>query len=467
MINCVLRGHDFKNEVQVAAQIFFPSEKFSFNEKISSGFTIETFFLQKNACAIVFENEKKISGFEFQGEETYLNERRKIMLAVFHALQSAVGAYTPWGALTGIRPPKLVREWMDDGCRDEEIIARLKNPFCVCEEKSRLALAVAKAEKNIQKKISGTIGIYVSVPFCPSRCVYCSFNTAHKPANADFLARYIRALTDEIREKSFLARETGAKISSIYIGGGTPTFLPEDLLEKLLAAVCENFSASFDNEFTVEAGRPETLTQKKLQILKNFGVNRIAINPQTLNNATLNAIGRNHTAADFFAAFARARDVGFTCINTDLIAGLPHETPDDMRRNMELLAPLRPENITIHTLAIKRASVLNEHRQKNSDAHTVEKMLSLAAEFCEKINLSPYYLYRQKNMVGLFENVGYSLKNHECLYNVGMMGELQSILGIGAGAVSKFVTGNKITREFNAKNPEIYIERKTVGKKLF
>jgi oxygen-independent coproporphyrinogen-3 oxidase len=467
----LLRGHDFKNEVQVAAQIFFPGEKFSFVGEISSsGFTIETFFEEKNACAVVYENEKEVSRYIFSGgNEKYLNERRILMLAVYHALQKAMPTAAPWGALTGIRPSKLAREWMNDGCLDSEIFARFTNPFCVCEEKSRLAINVAHAEKKIERRIfeknKNAVGIYISVPFCPSRCVYCSFNTANKPANADLLTQYVNALCREICEKSARAHKMGATVSSIYIGGGTPVFLPENLLEALLYAVCDAFVDNINSaiEFTAEAGRPDALSTKKLKILRKYGVNRIAVNPQTLNDDTLAAIGRSHTAADFFNAFALARDVGFTCINTDIIAGLPNETPDDMRRNMQALAQLSPENITIHTLALKRASRMNELRRE-SPAHytsgeTTQNMLSVAAEYCAAMGHFPYYLYRQKNMVGLFENVGYSAPSHECLYNVGMMAEVQTILGVGAGAVSKFIYEKKITREFNAKNPEIYIER--------
>jgi oxygen-independent coproporphyrinogen-3 oxidase len=377
--------------------------------------------------------------------------------------------HTPWGALTGVRPSKLVREWLGKGCEPHEITERLTKIFCVCEEKASLAINVAIAERRVATQISNTIGLYVSIPFCPSRCVYCSFNTSRKPAAADFLERYISALVCEYREKSRGNTET---VSSIYIGGGTPTVLSEIQLETILNAVCENFSFS---EFTVEAGRPDTLTPEKLKILKKYGVNRLAVNPQTLNDHTLQTIGRNHTAEDFFTAFNHAREVGFSCINTDLIAGLPGETPDDMRRNMEALARLSPENITVHTLAVKRASRLNEIRTeekrqaggslspelRETDS-AIPDMLAIAEKSCADMGLQPYYLYRQKNMAALYENVGYSLPGRECIYNVGMMSEVQTILGIGAGAVSKFVTENKIIREFNSKNPEVYLQRLTV-----
>ena len=501
-ICCILRGHEFRNEVQVVAQIFFPGAKFHFQEfaenraknsaeasqssdapcdsRACSRYCIESFFEgefegEYRACAIIYKNGAEIAREIFEGRpEAWLNSRRVLMLAVYHALQKAVGAYTPWGALTGIRPSKLVREWLCD-CNDAEVLARLADPFCVSDEKARLALEVAHAERRTEQRIRGTIGLYVSVPFCPSRCVYCSFNTAHKVAGNSVLEAYVSAMTDEMKSSRIKGVYDARKISSIYIGGGTPTFLPENLLERMLYAVCENFSEFFtaDAEFTVEAGRPDTLTSAKLKILRKYGVNRIAVNPQTLNDNTLAAIGRGHTAADFFRAFALARDVGFECINTDLIVGLPGETVDDMRRTTDAVVKLLPENITIHTLAIKRASLLTANAREDEKLDEklneklgeklIEEALSVAAEACSAAGLSPYYLYRQKNMVGLFENVGYSLPGRECLYNVGMMAEVQTISGIGAGAVSKYVSGDKIRREFNAKEPAVYIARQCLG----
>ncbi|MDR0272319.1 MAG: coproporphyrinogen dehydrogenase HemZ, partial [Clostridiales bacterium] len=402
----LLCHRDFMNEVQVATQVFFPGETFAFVETVAeSGYTVEF----STDTAVVYNNGTEIARYFFCGEdgEKFLTAKRKAILTVYHALQKAVGAYTPWGALTGIRPSKLVREWLDCGCDNEEIITALVDVFCCNEKKARLALSVAHAENKLTSVIAALnqvkhrnppempIGIYISIPFCPTRCVYCSFNSSQKPPGEFFLEKYISALIDEIKKKS-----SHAKISSIYIGGGTPTFLSEYLLEKLLCAVGSEFDVSNTTEYTVEAGRPDTLTPAKLKILRNHNVNRIAVNPQTLNDTTLKSIGRNHTAADFLKAFSLAREAGFTCINTDLIAGLSNETPDDMRRNMEVLKKLLPENITIHTLAVKRASVLNERRhEKNlpkqqgaNESSAVESMLSIAAEECAAMGLSPYYL---------------------------------------------------------------------------
>ncbi|MCL2199481.1 MAG: coproporphyrinogen dehydrogenase HemZ [Defluviitaleaceae bacterium] len=453
MITCICR-HGYINEVQVTAQVFFPNEKFAFAEEITNdGYTVVSHL--ENAT--IYKNGTEVSRFSFTGEARSLNPRRVVMLSIYHALQKAVPTIAPWGALTGIRPSKLVREWMDNSYTDTEILNELSNPYNVSAEKAALALQVAKSEKQTEKKIRDTVGIYISVPFCPSRCIYCSFNISQKPASDKFITEYVDTLITEIKEKAPIPEN----VSSIYIGGGTPTFLNENLLERLLYAACNAFFKIIRTcEFTVEAGRPDTITAEKLRLLRKYGVNRLAINPQTLNDTTLQAIGRNHTAADFFTAFNLAREIGFECINADIIAGLPGESPDDMHRNMEALAKLTPENITIHTLSVKRASRLNEQGVGACAGQDIETMLSAASAACADMGLNPYYLYRQKNTVGLLENVGYSLPTHECLYNVGMMAEVQSIIGLGAGAVTKNVVGSHITRKFNPKNPDVYISRR-------
>jgi len=468
---CVLLNHDFVNEVQTVTQLFFPNDGFQFVSELpaeySQGYAVQTEMTKSAAVAHVIKDGKAIAEYSLplDGLPLHLSPRRMLMLALYHALQVTVGAYTPWGALTGIRPSKMVREWLDLGWSDEKIAATLADPFCCTPQKAQLALAVAHAESEVTKRIysqaANPVGIYVSIPFCPTRCVYCSFNVDHNFASKDIHVQYVAAVVQECKAQAERLRQMGGAASSVYIGGGTPTVLSENLLEQLLDAVGESFGATA--EYSVEAGRPDTLTKSKLDILRRYGVNRIAVNPQTLNDNTLSLIGRKHTAADFFRAFHLARNAGFTCINADLISGLPGETADDMRHTIEGVAELSPENITVHTLAIKRASRLNEARGAFAlpNAQTTEEMLSIANATCVNAGLNPYYLYRQKNMVGMFENVGYSKPGYECLYNVGMMAETQTVLGIGAGAVSKFVEGGKISREFNVKNPEIYVQRKS------
>jgi len=450
-----LINHNFENEVQTVTQLFQADNSYTAKTEMTEN--AAKAWIVKDGITIA-EHTLPLDALPF-----YLSPRRVLMLALYHALQQAIGAYTPWGALTGIRPSKMVREWLAAGWGEAKIIATMQDPFCCTEEKARLALTIAHAENKLTEKIFvkslNPVGIYVSIPFCPTRCVYCSFNVDHKPTIKNIHEKYVDALIAELKQKANQLKKMNGMVSSIYIGGGTPTVLPEYLLEKLLGAVAENFETSV--EYSVEAGRPDTLTKEKLNILHRYGVNRLAVNPQTLNDKTLATIGRKHTAEDFFKAFCLAREVGFNCINSDIIVGLPGETTDDVRRTMDNITKLSPENITVHTLAVKRASHINANKDLFvlPNAQTTEQMLHIASDTCHTAGLAPYYLYRQKNMVGMFENVGYSKPGYECLYNVGMMAETQTVLGIGAGAVSKFVEGDKISREFNVKNPEIYTER--------
>jgi len=430
-----------------------------------SAYAIKTYVDIHIAQAQIIQNSQIISEYTLPVNSLplHLSPRRVLMLALYHALQKIHPTRTPWGALTGIRPSKMVRDWLDSGYSHEKILQTMADPFCCTPEKTKLALLVATAEQELTARIynnaTNPIGVYISIPFCPTRCVYCSFNVDHKPSTKNIEELYIAKLIQEIKAKAKQLQNLNGVISSIYIGGGTPTVLSDNLLQQLLDAVQTTFGPV--PEYTVEAGRPDTLTQYKLALLHRYGVNRIAVNPQTLSDATLKIISRKHTSADFFRAFALTRDAGFDCINTDIIVGLPSETPSDVRRTMEQIAKISPENITVHTLAVKRASRLNAAFADYAlpDAKTTEEMLAITSKICKTTGLVPYYMYRQKNMVGMFENVGYSKPGHECLYNVGMMAETQTVLGIGAGAVSKFVKDGKITREFNVKNPEIYLIR--------
>ncbi|MCL2371816.1 MAG: coproporphyrinogen dehydrogenase HemZ [Defluviitaleaceae bacterium] len=459
-------NHGGTHEVQTVVQVFFPGQGIRIcaqGETPSQGFFVKSTVDERFAHGHVYRDGLLISehSIPLTNLPVYLNKKRVVMLALYHALQAAVGAYTPWGALTGIRPSRMVRELMDAGFASEKIIHVLAEPFCVTEPKARLALQVAHNERRVTEAIFAggghPVGIYLGLPFCPTRCVYCSFNMAHRAARPEEMAAYVHVLKQECHEKAQQLAQMGGRVSSIYIGGGTPTALPDALLADVLAIVAQEFGAA--PEFTVEAGRPDTITQANLDIMKAAGVTRIAINPQTLNDKTLKFIGRGHDAADFFRAFSMARAAGFNLINTDIIVGLPGETATDIRRTMEALATVAPENITVHTLAVKRASLLIENITDYPlpTAQATEEMLAIAAEETQKMGQAPYYLYRQKNMVGMFENVGYARLGQECSYNVGMMAETQTVLGMGAGAVSKFVTGDKISREFNHKNPEHYV----------
>ncbi|MCL2405569.1 MAG: coproporphyrinogen dehydrogenase HemZ [Defluviitaleaceae bacterium] len=470
----VIANHKYVDEIQSIAQIFFPHARFG-GEDLPE-FTISSSFDNGKVHAGLFSGSVAAHAIGTCSLELAdlptVADKRQAMLAMYRLLQATIGAYTPWGALTGVRPTKMVREWIASGQSENQIHKELQYTFHVHECRTNLAIAVAKAENNLAAKICSvmtkatpqrpTLGLYVSIPFCPSRCVYCSFNTASGSWSEQSQAQYITAVIDELGRVSDNLLKTGSHVSSVYIGGGTPTALTDGLLERLLSAIQTICSPS---EYTIEAGRPDTITRNNLKIMRNYGITRISINPQTVNDITLKSIGRNHTTRDFLQAFELAREEGFTTINTDIIAGLPGEGPKDMHHTMETLTALTPENITVHTLAVKRASKLNELRADTPlhtplpDAKTIESQLKIAHDACAAMGHNPYYLYRQKNMAALFENTGYSLPGHECLYNIGMMSEVQTVLGVGAGAVSKYIEGTKITRKFNAKNPDVYIQR--------
>ena len=348
-----------------------------------------------------------------------------------------------------------------DGLSDEEVYASLKNDYLVTDEKIRLAMKVAKSEQRIVENGRGKIGLYIGIPFCPTRCLYCSFTSYPLDKYAGKVDLYLDALEREIKFTAELIKNK--ELESIYIGGGTPTSLNETQLERLLTLVSDSFKTPV--EYTVEAGRPDTISLDKLHIIKDHNVGRISINPQTLNDETLAAIGRRHTVEDFYKAFELARQAGHDHINTDIILGLPGEDETHVTKTMDGLERLSPESITVHTLAVKRASRLKEtlEQYELTDFDRMEKMLAVTSERTAEMGLQPYYMYRQKNMVGNFENVGYCKPNCECIYNVQIMEEQQSIIALGAGGSTKTVEktpdGDKIERIFNVKSVDDYINR--------
>ncbi len=388
---------------------------------------------------------------------------------LYDALAMETGRTLPWGILTGIRPTKIIRRWITDGISDDECIRRFSEDYRADREKAALALAIAKRELDYLKKVfdacKGRPGVclYIHIPFCPSRCRYCSFASVPADRNAEMISPYLESLRKEMRAIApLIARRP---VSSVYIGGGTPTCLDKEQLDCLLTTVRDLFCAD-QCEWTVEAGRPDTITAEKLRVMKHAGVTRISINPQTMNDRTLERIGRGHTSAQVKEAFAIARKAGFTKINADLIAGLDGETIEDFRETLQKIGECGPDHLTVHSLAVKRASILGQQEEKRvTGAVEVVKMCDAAREWAEDHGLKPYYLYRQKNMSGNGENVGYAPEGGGCLYNILIMEEVQDIIAFGAGAVSKFVdqtdqAGNqRIVRVDNVKDPKLYIEK--------
>ncbi len=371
---------------------------------------------------------------------------------------------TPWGILTGIRPAKLATKLLREGKTDQDVLDYFIKDCETTEEKASLALETAKVEVPVEDGMDKDgISLYVGIPFCPTRCLYCSFVTCGTRQAAKLIPDYLACLEQEIAFSGKLTAENGRHLETIYMGGGTPTTLSADQLDRLLFRIEESFDLSRCKEFTVEAGRPDTVTKEKLQVLKKHGVERISINPQSMNPETLHTIGRAHTPEDIRTAMALARDCGFDCINMDVIAGLPGETPEMFRYTMEEVEKLNPENTTVHTMSIKRSSRLHEYLGDYAltDGDAVEEMVDFAYRYLKELGKHPYYMYRQKNQLGNLENVGYCKPGAENLYNIYIMEELQTILSVGCGGVTKTVNRekNKIERIFNVKEPQDYIAR--------
>lgn len=455
MITYLLEGHDFRNEVQTMIQVFYPNQKYKEGAAVCpEGITVRSRLEKDCSTAEVYEN-----GVLVQSATAPCPHKQQIKRPIYEALRALTGYDPPWGMLTGIRPAKKMNELLRT-MSEADALAYFGQEFDTKPEKARLALSVAKTEQSV---LAGSgakaASLYIGIPFCPTRCLYCSFASYPLGRYQKRVADYLEALHQELRYLSGLVRDWD--LHTIYIGGGTPTALDEASFDALLQWVAELFPVAGVTEFTVEAGRPDTITFNKLKSMKAHGVSRISINPQTMNDETLALVGREHSAADIKAAFAMAREAGHTNINMDLILGLPGEGAAHVARTMEAVAALSPESVTVHTLAVKRASRLNETFAEYTlpPAPVMEQMLHLAQSRAEEMGMRPYYLYRQKNMVGSFENVGYARPGCESPYNILIMEETQTIFAAGCGAVTKVVEGDRIDRVFNVKSLEDYIGR--------
>ncbi|MDM8127610.1 coproporphyrinogen dehydrogenase HemZ, partial [Paraclostridium benzoelyticum] len=379
-------------------------------------------------------------------------------------LSELYDTYVPWGILTGIRPVKIVHSLLDEGLSEFEIRQNLKDNYLIKDEKIDLALDIAKRERVFIYPIDkNKISLYVSIPFCPTRCVYCSFPSNPMKQFGHLRENYVKAIVKEIKGLAKLLKETNKEIETLYIGGGTPTTLEAEQLDDLIKSLFIELDLTKIKEFTVEAGRPDTITREKLEVMKKHNVTRISINPQTMNNGTLVKIGRDHNVDDIVRCFNMARELGFNNINMDIILGLVDENVEMVRNTLERIKELSPESLTVHTLAIKRASTLKENLDKYELTRYEEmiSMINLSMEYAKSMGLNPYYMYRQKHMLGNLENIGYAKEGFECIYNIQIMEEKQSNLAVGAGAISKYVyvDEDRIERTDNVKNVEIYIDR--------
>lgn len=415
------------------------------------------FFLRESKNEHEYENEISCSCLE--NRKVIKNKLKQVIYcSLSHILEKTL----PWGTLTGIRPTKIVYQLMEKGWEKERVLNHIKELYFISDKKAQTTYDIAQREKMLLNtmQLKDGYSLYIGIPFCPTTCLYCSFTSYPIVAYKKKVQAYLNAMKKELLYiKDAFSHKT---LETIYIGGGTPSTLEAKELEELLIFLGQHFECSTVKEFTVEAGRADSITKEKLMVLKKHKVNRISINPQTMKEETLKIIGRNHTVQQVIDAFYVAKEVGFDCINMDLILGLPGETIEDVTHTMEEICKLNPDSVTVHSLAIKRGSKLNDWIVKNGviDIHNSEEIMDTVIRGVESMNMNPYYLYRQKNMAGNLENVGYAKKEKYGIYNVLIIEEKQSIVAVGAGSITKVVCDDgRIERCDAVKDIDLYIER--------
>lgn len=466
-----INGHSLAYQVQSVCALFLEGEKITimrdahpcpqteyiYTQQIQNSTSVSLF------VKVVYKNKTLEKNDTIDGqaidEKSLIQTQLCIML--YHILSEIVGKKPKWGIITGIRPVKKIHMWQEQGYGDEQIVNKLKEQL-VSDEKIKLAMRTQKNECPIlQGNTPDSYSLYISIPFCPTRCGYCSFVSHAIDRTMKLVPEYVEYLCKELTETANYAKKLGLKLRSIYFGGGTPTTLTCEQLEQILCVIQTHFDVDNIEEYTVEAGRPDTITYEKLKVLKNYNVTRISINPQTFSDEVLKEIGRAHTSEQTIQAYHMAREIGFDAINMDIIAGLPSDTLTNFKHTVNTLIALDPENITLHTLSVKRSSdYYTEKTGFLGDAQNeVEQMLSYAYQQFSQNAYEPYYLYKQKNMLSNLENTGFSKKQKECYYNVYIMSEVHTILAVGSGGVTKLknpITGD-IERIFNYKFPYEYI----------
>ncbi len=462
-MNLYVKNNKFWFELENLTRLFFPDEKINVYKEFESTEKPYIFSeLSDKITVSVAVGDFEFSENAFLGSDDNENELITVSL-LYKALVSFSGISQPWGLLTGVRPVKLLRK-VGEELTPELAQQRFSRDFFVSDEKLRLATLTEKHEKRIlQLSKPNSFSLYVGIPFCPSRCSYCSFVMSSIERAKKLIEPYTSLLCEEIKATAKIANDLGLRLETVYFGGGTPTTLNSEQLDRVLKTVNESFDMSTCREFTVEAGRPDTITEDKLFALKENKVDRISINPQTTSNSVLKAIGRRHSAEEFFDAFELARKCGFDNINTDLIAGLPTDTFEGFKSSLDSMLKLNAECITVHTLCMKRASTLTQEgvMLRKDDAETARRMLEYAQNALSVNDYIPYYLYRQSRMVGNLENVGWSKRGYESLYNVYVMDETHTILACGSGGVTKLKNQSTdyLERIFNFKYPYEYIDR--------
>ena len=466
----VFRGHDERYVVEQSLMNLFPGE-LPVYEPITPGddsWAVISLEETGDLCRVAVSlcrggktteqtYQEPLSGGDFQREGL---RRHAVGACFFLAARAVTGVTPPWGMLTGVRPDKPVTWALEDGKSPEEARAYLEEHYFVTPSRAALALetgaTAAKAARRLEKR---DIDVYVGIPFCPTRCAYCSFVSQSVERSFALVPPYVDALCGEISAGGEMVRRAGLRVRTFYMGGGTPGILTPDQMDAILTALEESFDLSACPEITVEIGRPDTITAEKLAVLKSHGVTRVCVNPQTMEDHVLAAIGRRHASADTVRAMELVRAYRFPHVNMDLIAGLPEDTPEGFARSLDEVISMGADNITVHTLSLKKGSRIMLEGSRIPGADEVAQMLDYADPTLRKHGFAPYYLYRQKYMSGSFENVGWTKPGGTGLYNIYIMEELHSILSLGAGGSTKMVGGGQIRRAFNAKYPREYIDR--------
>lgn len=462
-MNLYVKNHNFHFELENLTRLFFPNEKITVirdfsepqppyiytevSDKITISVNIGSFNKSETAVKKLTDDDNELVSAQL----------------LYKLLCDFTGLTQPWGILTGVRPVKLLRKLAEES-NEEQAVKKFLNDFFVSNEKIALSRETEHNERKIlELSRPESFSLYVGIPFCPSRCSYCSFVMASIERAEKLIEPYTKLLCEEIKRTAEIANKLGLRLETVYFGGGTPTTLSAEQLDTVLRTVNKRFDMSTCREFTVEAGRPDTIDSAKLFALKENKVDRISINPQTTNDEVLKTIGRKHTAQQFFDAFELARKCGFDNINTDLIAGLPTDTPESFKNSLDSIVKLNAECITVHTLCMKRASRLTTEgvTLDLQQARDAREMLAYTQNILGQNEYIPYYMYRQSRMVGNLENVGWSKRGFESLYNVYVMDETHTILACGSGGVTKLKRNNPdyLERIFNFKYPYEYIDR--------
>ncbi len=467
-IYCI--NHDYLYETEKLLFLFLPFEK---NKSLKEWDSPEKDYFRTEIIRgdeeITFKADFLYGGKSLSDSKTISladckDEEYELLSLAYPLLKDVCGYAPEWGMLTGVRPSKLMLNKIDEA-GEEYAIDYFRNKFFASEEKTNLALSVARAERDIIKNSpEDSFSLYVSIPFCPTRCSYCSFvsHAIGTESAKKLVPQYVDKLCEEIEITARFVKEQGLRLTTVYWGGGTPTSLEANQLDRVLTAIEDNFDLSECFEYTVEAGRPDTVTEEKLRILKKHKVGRISINPQTFSDSVLEAIGRRHSASLTEEKYLLAREIGFDSINMDLIAGLPTDTYENFCKSVDKAITLGADNITVHTLALKKSSTIVTENEKDSvSSDNIERMLDYASEALTANGYHPYYMYRQSKALGNFENVGWCKLGKECAYNILMMEEYQHIISVGASAVTKLLAPQitKIERIFNYKYPFEYISR--------